>query len=71
MIEYRNFTIEPLIISKIIYGDEEYEGFTHYVITKHNGEPIVYQTSNNLKSVDEAKAEIDRYYKIQGGNYAN
>jgi hypothetical protein len=26
MIEYRNFTIEPFIISKIIYGDEEYDG---------------------------------------------
>jgi hypothetical protein len=27
----------------------------------------VYQTSRNLNSIDDAKAEIDRYYKIQGG----
>lgn len=63
-VEYKGFTIKPLVIDSIMYGDKKLPGFTKYVIMK--GDKYLpdevydlFKKDNKLETIDDYKKLID------------
>lgn len=63
-VEYKGFTIKPLVIDSIIYGDKKLPGFTKYTIMK--GDKYLpdevydlFKKDNKLETIDDYKKLID------------
>ena len=75
-VEYKGFTIKPLVIDSIMYGDKKLPGFTKYVIMK--GDKYLpdkvydlFKKDNKLETIDDYKKLIDNIKIKEGLTEAN